>query len=409
MTSAEDYSQLAEAAYEADPLWKSPPLKNGASIPPGADPKFRVVSDPVSDPVTGFQAVAVAPMVNGQPDYSQVHFTYAGTNPAHSADIRTDVQEILGGRAASATQAEQALAYTKRVIRDLLKTHPEAGFDTVGHSLGGYLAMYVAGELHLSATAFNGPDAWAALSPQAREWLLAQIAAGRKPFTNYVNEWDLVGNFRGNESGAAVYVTGERGHGFPADHNIPTAFDFNDDGSMKGAGAKRRSIGEITDNLLSGLPEGVHPYVSPLLAGVATLLQNPAVGAVAGMALSGVMVTMDTLATASMAANILQLEAPLQAIKTANSALVPQMEKGLAEAQNAMMMIPSITLADISNCVVLHRLNVRENIDAEAVAAVNTRVDEHITLVHQLVAGIGLAAQNALAQDAQWAHIYSGS
>lgn len=408
MTTPEDYSVIADEVYGADPMWKNPPYVEGDRFPLERE-SFQVVSPPVSDPVTGLQAMTVVPVVNGQPDYSHVYISYAGTNPAHHADISADAQVVMGGSTASAAQAAQALEYAKKTMADLREKHPGAAFETVGHSLGGFLAMYVAGEVHLSSTSFNGPDAWEALSPQARKWLLAQIATGKHPFHNYVNEWDFIGNSGGNRSGAADYVVGKWGQEFFDNHNIGPGFDFDDkDGSVIGAGAGGRNLLEISNNALSGMPDQFRPVAAGIMAAITKALQDPATGAVAGMVVSGLVVTMDTFAAGALATSFLQLEAPLLSIKGANSTLVPQLERSLIEAKNAVGMIPFLKEADIENCVAIHRLQVHENIDEVAVAAVDKRVDAHIAVVHQLIAGVSSAAQNAVAQDAQWANVYAG-
>ncbi|MGO4595025.1 hypothetical protein AB4Z18_14515 [Leifsonia sp. 2TAF2] len=408
MTTAEEYASIAQAAYRADPLWKTPPYASGQRFHPPGKPGqiFEVVPPPpVHDPVTGFQAITVVPVVNGVRDFSQVSIAYAGTNPGHHADLSADAQIVVGGQTGSATQAAEALAYAKQVMA----THPGARFETVGHSLGGYLAQYVSGKLHVPSTTFNGPDAWDSLSDEDKKWYRAEVAAGRKPWSRYLNEWDLIGNYPGDPSGSAIHVKGKPGQEFFDNHNIPTAFGFDPrDGSVMGAGVKGRSLEAISENTLSGLPEGVRIYVAPLLTGALVLLRNPAVGAVAGMLGSGLTVMMDTLAASSMAANFIQLEEPLRSIKAVNSGLIPQMEQGLREAKTAVAMIPFITEADIENCAAINRLQVHHNIDQNAVDAVNRRVDEHLDTVHKLAVGIASAAQNALAQDKQWASTYAG-
>jgi hypothetical protein len=69
----------------------------------------------VCDPATGFQAITVAPLLpNGDPDYSRIYVSFAGTNPANHADLNADAQTVVAGKM-TATQAEQALKYAKQV------------------------------------------------------------------------------------------------------------------------------------------------------------------------------------------------------------------------------------------------------------------------------------------------------
>lgn len=412
MTTAEESAAIAEAAYNADPLWTDPPFATGERFNPPAKPgqEFEVVPPPpANDPVTGFQAMTVVPVVNGKPDYSQVYISYAGTNPGHHADIGADGQLVIGGQIAAGTQAAQALEYAEKVKAKIRKGHPEATFETVGHSLGGYLAMYVAAELHLPATAFNGPDPWTALSPQARKWLLQKIAEGENPLRNFVNEWDPVGNSFESGTGAAIFVAGRRGLGFLDYHNISTGFRFDDKtGDVLGAGVSGRSLVEISENALLVLPEDLRHPLALAMAGTMNSLRDPRVAAVTGMAVSGVMVLVDTLAATALASEFIHMQAPLNNIKALNLGLAAQMEVGLREAKDAVAMIPFLRESDIENCVATHRLQVQNNIDEHAVDTANQRVDDHLTLLGQLAAGVGSAVENAYAQDAQWARSYFG-
>ncbi|WP_460633995.1 hypothetical protein [Leifsonia lichenia] len=356
--------------------------------------------------MTGLQAIAVAPLVDGLPDFSHVCVSFAGTNPGHHADISADAQIVIGGETATATQAGQALAYAESIRAEVREQYPDATFSTVGHSLGGYLALYVAGELHWSATTFNAPDPWDAMSRESQNWLREQIAAGTNPFRNFVNEWDVIGNVRGNGTGAASYVSGERGLAAMDYHNLETGFHFDADGAITGAGVDGRSTFEITENLLGALPESVRAAPAAALAGLLTVVQNPAVGASVGRSVSALLVAVDTMAATALAATILRTDELLTKVKETNSGLIPRMQLDLDEAKRTALDLPYITEADIENCVATHRLGVYENIDEDAVDAVNRRIDDHIDTVHKLFEGISAAVLNAADQDEQWASIY---
>jgi hypothetical protein len=111
----EDFRDIAAAAYKVDPLWTNPPWKRGQGIPP-SDPRYAIIEEPVNDPATGFQAITVAPLKPNSKvdtDPSQVYVAFAGTNPAHHADINTDAQAVIAGKV-SATQTEQAKETPRR-------------------------------------------------------------------------------------------------------------------------------------------------------------------------------------------------------------------------------------------------------------------------------------------------------
>ncbi|GAB3578917.1 hypothetical protein GCM10027406_15990 [Leifsonia lichenia] len=404
MTTDEDFADIAAEPYDADPLWRQPPATKGESFP-RSNPRYVLISDPVSDPVTGFQAIAAAPLVNGVPDYSQVFVSFAGTNPGHHGDISADAQVVIGSETATTTQAGQALSYADNIRTSVRAEHPDATFSTVGHSLGGYLALYVASELHWTSTTFNAPDPWNALSPQAQQWLRDQRNACTIPLRNYVSEWDPIANFHGNGTGAAIYVTGDPGHDAMFYHNLETGFDFTPDGSITAATAGRSTV-EITDNLLSAFPASVRAAPAAALAGILTVLQLPAVGASVGRSLAALTVAVDTIAATTLAATILKSTDLLTQLKEINSGLIPQMQHDLDNAKRTALDLPYITEADIENCVTTHRLHVHHNINEDAVDTVNRRIDNHITTIQQLFDGINTAIHNATAQDEQWASVY---
>lgn len=406
MTTDKDLGDIAQAAYELDPQWSEhAPLKAGSKIPP-KNPKYVFLGDPapISDPVSGFQGAAVAPLLpTGDPDLSHVFVTLAGTNPGDHSDVNTDVQLVIGGQTAAA-QAEQAKAYAEKVRAK----YPHADLTLVGHSLGGFLAMYAGGELHLPATSFNGPDPWDMLSPEAQAWITQMIAEGKNPFVNYLNEWDAIGNSYGNGTGAARYVRDKPGRGAFDYHNVSTGFDFNEDGSIKGAGVKGRSMLEITRNLLDAVPSLYREPLAVTLAGTLGVLHLPGVGRSVAQGVSAALVAMDTLAATALAARIAGTSGLLSGVKDVNNSLIPEMREGLDNATRTVSGIPFVTWADIEECVTVQRLRVEDNIHEDAVAAVNRRIDAHQEAVRKLTAGIGQAVDHAVRQDAQWASTFAG-
>lgn len=401
MTTDEQYSRLADASYNVDPLWQDPPWRKGQGIP-STNPEFLIVEDPVSDPATGFQAITVAPLVNGLPDTSQLFISYAGTNPANHADINADAQTVIAGRV-SATQAEQARTYAEAIRA----RHPQASLTTVGHSLGGYLAMGVAAELQLPCTSFNGPDPWSILSPRARRWVQEKVAAGKTPLRNFVNEWDVVGNYHGSGTGAAVYVKGEPSAGLLGTHNLTTGFSFDTKtGRIEGAGVPPRTMLEIMENLLPALPRELRKPLAALGAGAVGVLQAPAIAESVGRHVSTFLVALDTQAASSLANDIFGASDMLTRIKNINGSLVAQLQLNLAEAKKSVYGIPFLTETDIENCVVIERLRVQDNIDEHAVAAASRRVDDHVETVHKLHAGITKTILSAGEQDVRWASVF---
>lgn len=408
MTSAEDYKNLADQVYGVDPELQDPPVHVGQTFPPDARLPQYTVYDTLTDPRSGIQAMAVVPVVDGQADYSKVIVSYAGTNPDERADTLADLQSVIGGRSGPGTQVFAAQAFAVQV-RDRLKRegHPDVPMETVGHSLGGYLALLVAAENRLAATTFNGPDPWDALSPEAQEWVKEQTDLGRNPFTNYVNEYDLVGNVYGNRTGSAVFVRDARGKGMLEYHNL-SSFEFEEDGSVKGVTAEGQNMEAILQNVANSFLPGSGPTLGPILKNLASGLQTPRVAAAAGQAFSGLVVAVDTVSALALATSIAGTETHLAAIKRINGAIISEMQAALTIAKQAAYVHPFITEADIETCVSAHRLHVHHNIDVSAVAAVDSLLDDQIDTVRKIADGVVRTVANAAAQDAQWALVYSG-
>lgn len=407
MTTAEEYIDISKEAYLVDPLRQDPPMAKGNRFYAGSEANEQLyeVVDVQNNPGNGFQAMAVAPVVNDEPDTSQITVSYAGTNPNHRADILADIQSIVGDQRGPGTQLMDAQLFAERVAR----AHPDATIDTTGHSLGAFLALLVAAENGFTATTFNGPDPWEWLSPEAKERLRKAKADGRKPLRNYVNVWDLVGNIYPDKTGAADFVTDVPGRPTFDYHNIENgeSFTINPDGSIKGAGAKGKSLEEIVANAADTFAPGLAGALGPGLTGLVTSMRNPTFMRSVGMNASGVIVAVNTVSALGLAASIQGTLTSLMEIKSANARLVPSMEAGLLAAKNAATMLPFITTYDIENCVEMNRLHVHQNIDERAVDEVDRLVNDHMVKVTDLSEGISRAVTNAMAQDAQWAVAYA--
>ncbi|NUU05102.1 hypothetical protein [Leifsonia sp. C5G2] len=86
MTTAYDYKSVAQEAYNVDPLKQQPPLAEGSYFRGGVSGQEYLVVHTSTNPISGFQGMAVVPVVDGAPDFSQLIVSYAGTNPDHRAD-----------------------------------------------------------------------------------------------------------------------------------------------------------------------------------------------------------------------------------------------------------------------------------------------------------------------------------
>jgi len=390
MTTDEDRNAIAEAAYGVDRLRENSPLQAGSTFFTSKDPTKQEwrVTEVSANVTTGFQAMAVAPIINGVVDESQIYIAFAGTNFDDRHDVGADIGVVIATRSA---QAEEALEFAKLVEA----RHPGATFVTVGHSLGGYQALYVAAEKRWPSTTFNAPDPWRIMSPATQAWLTEQNAAGLNPLTNYVNMFDVVGNAKGNRSGAAVFVEDVPHRPLADYHNlfdgtgIHSGYTFDSAGNIAGTGAAEVDFGVILYN--AGQTSAARtiwaldtssPYPKVLVA------MEPAL---------------------ALADDIEGISEQLKAIRTANKKLESRMQSELNDAMREYTLFhPQVSAADVENCVAAHALGVHQNLDHEAVESVNRLIARQLATVEALHTGIRATVVNAMTQDARSAAAFAG-
>lgn len=390
MTTAEDFESIASWAYKVDPLALKPPLKAGKQFftdNDSAKQQWQVI-ELSANAENGFQAMAVAPVTNGVVDLSHIVIAYAGTNFGDPHDVAADGGVLLATQSA---QLEEAMKFAEKVE----KKFPGSTFSTTGHSLGGYEAMGVAAEKRWASTTFNAPDAYRVMTPKTKEWVDKQNAAGTNRLRNYVNQFDTVGNFLVNRSGAAVFVSDVVSRSLLAYHNIgkdtkgrPNAFRFGPDGEIIGAGAEQLDYGVVLYNVgLTSAAETVwkakkdSPYLKVMVA------MEPAF---------------------ALAKTIGGLTEKLTEIKSRNQGLSEKMQAALDEAKREYPANhPYVTHFDVETCVASHALEVTQNIDHDSVTAVNALVDKHIKTVNALQGGIHNAIVNTLAHDVRAAAAFT--
>ena len=177
----------------------------------------------------GMQAMAVAPIgADGQPDYSQIIITYAGTNADDGRDTTTDVQMIGYGNTdrmayvdsnnrgkVVESQAVSALRFAEEVRKQFRNSQ----ITTTGHSLGESLAMFVALKNGWDNMGSHGPDIHNMISPEE----LAYMRAHPEQFKNYRGNYDYIGGITGNATVTGIHLD----YGFGVyTHNL-TYLQFN--------------------------------------------------------------------------------------------------------------------------------------------------------------------------------------
>lgn len=160
----------------------------------------------------GMQAMAVAPIgADGQPDYSQIIITYAGTNADDTRDTTTDVQMIGYGNTDRMAYVDsnnrgrvvEVQAVTAlRFAEEVRKQFRNAQITTTGHSLGESLAIYVALKNGWDNMGSHGPDIHNMISPEE----LAYMRAHPEQFKNYRGNYDYIGGITGNATVTGIHL-----------------------------------------------------------------------------------------------------------------------------------------------------------------------------------------------------------
>ncbi|HBK5546931.1 TPA: lipase [Enterococcus faecium] len=239
------YNDISEKVYWLDP--KYPRYNEGYkknSVKEFAGMEFQILQ--IKDSLDGMQAMSVAPIKNGKVDLSQVVIAFAGTNLSDWKDLETDARSIMNlyGNRPGASFSEKAT--TNKILsvsglktagqinsaiafaNEVKKEYGEAAISTTGHSLGGFLALYIAAEKQWKNVGFNGPDPYDLLSPEAKKW----VEENPGMLTNYRNHADFIGNFGGNGTGAEVRISMETAFlNLLASHSL-TSWKFDENGKL---------------------------------------------------------------------------------------------------------------------------------------------------------------------------------
>lgn len=217
MLTEEQLKNISDTVYLLDSSRKDfrPDLRTNVSIdfdsgkPNLGKYKILKIED---NQENGMQAMAVAPIgADGQPDYSQITITYAGTNFGDNRDRSTDIQMIGYGNTdrmayvdsnnrgkVVESQAVSAL----RFAEEIRKQFRNSQITTTGHSLGESLAMFVALKNGWDNMGSHGPDIHNMITPEE----LAYMRAHPEQFKNYRGNYDYIGGITGNATVTGIHL-----------------------------------------------------------------------------------------------------------------------------------------------------------------------------------------------------------
>ncbi|MGT2907859.1 hypothetical protein [Streptococcus dentiloxodontae] len=227
MIEDSSYAKIAESVYNVEPQMAREKLQevvvqNSIIEDETTENIFQVLKTE-DHPFNGMQAMAVAPVVNGKADTSEIVLAYAGTNFKDKHDVDTDLQMIGIGKTETLqtgykrllsvpipftghqteSQAKTALAFA----REVKQIYPDAHFTTTGHSLGESLAMYVALKEGYQNIGYNGPDIHRMISRDELQYMREHS----DQFLNYRNPYDPIGGITGNRTQSAHRVKASEG------------------------------------------------------------------------------------------------------------------------------------------------------------------------------------------------------
>lgn len=216
MATEEELRDLNFEVYKVDPNFKdngnkiqytdktdSQLGKNEQNEFTAGNQEFKVLSAKNGD--YGFQGMAVAPIVNGVPDVSQVTVVAAGTYPSDSKDLKSAAKGLSPN---GSPQDDVALKY----VGDLISDHPDWTINQLsGYSQSAYM-LKVGAHFQIPTTVFSGWFQYRSLSKEEEKFMKENPHL----FLNYrqknddVTKWNDFNTRWGNSDdfGTIVWVDG---------------------------------------------------------------------------------------------------------------------------------------------------------------------------------------------------------
>ena len=126
--------------------------------------EFRVVATK-SDPGTGFDGLAVAPIVNGEPDYKSIAVIAAGTDP--DSPTKIDVVTAIAERE---TSISPQYFVADRFVKEIMDDPRYEVSQLSGYSQGSYM-LKVGAKYHIPTTTFNAWFFYLSLSNEEKAFI----------------------------------------------------------------------------------------------------------------------------------------------------------------------------------------------------------------------------------------------
>ena len=132
--------------------------------------EFRVVATK-SDPKTGFDGLAVAPIVNGEPDYKNVAVIAAGTDPDSPVNKQGPfTRDVYSAIIARQTYLSPQYKVADQFVKEIMDDPRYEVSQLSGYSQGSYM-LKVGAKYHIPTTTFNAWFKYGALTLEEKAFI----------------------------------------------------------------------------------------------------------------------------------------------------------------------------------------------------------------------------------------------
>lgn len=132
--------------------------------------EFRVIATK-ADPKTGFDGIAVAPIVNGLPDYKSVAVISAGTDPKSPVNkLGPLTRDAAGAVEARQTYLSPQYKVADQFVKEIMDNPQYEVSQLSGYSQGAYM-LKLGAKYHIPTTTFNAWFKYGALTEEEKQFL----------------------------------------------------------------------------------------------------------------------------------------------------------------------------------------------------------------------------------------------
>ena len=391
--------------------------------------KYQVVYTQDNSGNNGFQGLAVAPIKNGQPDYSHTTIAYAGTDASGELmndGVIADGGGVVGGLNPKNSQFNSAESFYKNVskIKGVKVT------EITGHSLGGALAQKVAATHHVSAMTFSSADVSKQLNSKERQWLLI---GGKQKVINIVHYNDVIAQWTATQ-GYGTTLFSKSTSTTPVLGILSTHMLNSYPGKFKVANPSvgdfllyhwtNNFVRQITDRLAYPL-EILDLDAKIISKGAGWFKKGAKLAEKTGKSiLSGIEGLFVTTASAdtvggkvevdkdeldSVANALLSLNNHLDSIDKVNQNIMSDMDKIFKDVKSTVFHTLSgmgVTMSDLNQIVSETRSDVQHHVDQNAIMQTHKAIQDQKGHLKTVAQGLKNTGNNAVMNDQKWANAF---